>query len=80
MSNQEDHVHNIIDELSDPALMSNYFTRTRRDKRFDGIVRQAMSCGQPVGQLYIDRMAGRYSDRLLALRGETIARSKLRLT
>jgi len=79
MSNQEDHVHNIIDELSDPARMSKYFTRTRRDKRFDAIVRRAMSCGQPALHVGIDRIASRYSGRLMALRGETIARTKSRL-
>jgi len=63
-------------ELADPSTASHYFTRTRRDKRFDGIVRRAIADGKPVGQADIDRMAARYSDRLLALRGETIARTE----
>jgi len=63
-------------ELADPSTASHYFTRTRRDKRFDGIVRRAIADGRPVAQVDIDRMAGRYSDRLLALRGETIARTE----
>jgi hypothetical protein len=63
-------------ELADPERMANYFTRTRRDKRFDGIVRRAMADGKPVAQADIDRMAARYSDRLLALRAETIARTE----
>lgn len=75
-STQAGYVQNMRGELSDPASMANYFTRTRRDKRFDGIVRRAMADGKPVGQADIDRMAARYSDRLLALRGETIARTE----
>ena len=63
-------------ELADPSTASHYFTRTRRDKRFDGIVRRAIAGGRPVAQVDIDRMAARYSDRLLALRGETIARTE----
>jgi len=75
-SKQAGYVQSMRGELSDPASMSNYFTRTRRDKRFDGIVRRAMADGKSVGQADIDRIAGRYSDRLLALRGETIARTE----
>jgi hypothetical protein len=60
-------------ELSDPALMRNYFTRQRRDARFDKIVRKAMEDGKPVSQVDIDRITARYSDRLLQLRGQTIA-------
>jgi hypothetical protein len=63
-------------ELADPSTASHYFTRTLRDKRFDGIVRRAIADGRPVAQVDIDRMAARYSDRLLALRGETIARTE----
>jgi len=75
-SKQAGYVQSMRGELSDPASMANYFTRTRRDKRFDGIVRRAMADGKSVGQADIDRIAGRYSDRLLALRGETIARTE----
>ena len=75
-STQAEYVQNMRGELTDPDRMANYFTRTRRDKRFDGIVRRAIADGKPVGQADIDRMAARYSDRLLALRGETIARTE----
>jgi hypothetical protein len=60
-------------ELSDPALMRNYFTRQRRDARFDKIVRKALEDGKPVSAVDIDRITTRYSDRLLQLRGQTIA-------
>jgi hypothetical protein len=75
-STQAGYVQNMRGELTNPDRMANYFTRTRRDKRFDGIVRRAIADGKPVGQADIDRMAARYSDRLLALRGETIARTE----
>jgi hypothetical protein len=75
-SGQAGYVQNMRGELADPVGMGNYFSRTRRDKRFDGIVRRAIADGKPVAQADIDRMAGRYSDRLLALRGETIARTE----
>ena len=63
-------------ELSDPESMANYLTRTRRDKRFDATVRKAIRDGKPLARQDVERIAGRYADRLLALRGETIARSE----
>lgn len=60
----------------DPARMAEYFSRARRDKRLDGIVRRAIAAGQPVSEADIERIVGRYSDRLLALRGEMIARTE----
>ena len=75
-SGQAGYVQNMRGELTDPDRMANYFTRTRRDKRFDGIVRRAIADGKPVGQADIDRMAARYSDKLLRQRGETIARTE----
>ncbi|MCI2243786.1 hypothetical protein L3067_04085 [Xanthomonas sp. PPL568] len=60
----------------DPAQMAAYFDRARRDKRLDGIVKRAIAAGKPVAQVDIDKIAGRYADRLLALRGEMIARTE----
>lgn len=60
----------------DPKQMAAYFARNRRDKRLDGIVKRAITAGKPVSQADIDKIAGRYSDRLLALRGEMIARTE----
>ena len=48
----------------------------RRDRRLDGVIRRAIEAGKPVSGADIDRLAGRYKDRLLALRGETIARTE----
>ena len=56
----------------DPA----YFQRKRRDARFDPLVRRAIRDGKPLSQADIDRIAGRYKDRLLKLRGDTIARTE----
>lgn len=70
------YVQNLRRELADPDLMANYFSRTRRDKRFDAAIRRAISEGRPVAQANIERIAGRYADRLLVTRGERIARTE----
>jgi hypothetical protein len=71
-------VQNLRAELAsgNPKQMAKYFTRERRDKRLDGIVKRAIAAGKPVSQAEIDKIAGRYADRLLALRGEMIARTE----
>ena len=58
------------------ALDANYFTRKLRDKRFDPLVRKAIRDGKPLAQADIDRIASRYSDRMLKHRAETIARTE----
>lgn len=57
-------------------LDASYFSRERRDKRFDAAVRKAIQSGKPLTQTEIDKITGRYSDRLLQLRGEMIARTE----
>lgn len=77
-SEQAQYVANARAQLlsGDPRTMAEYFTRTRRDARLDGIVRRAIQSGQPVSAADVDRITGRYADRLLQLRGETIARTE----
>jgi hypothetical protein len=57
-------------------LDGNYFTRKLRDRRFDGIVRKAIAAGKPLSQNDLDRITGRYSDRMLKHRADTIARTE----
>lgn len=75
-SQQAGYVQSVRGELADPERMARYFNRTRRDKRFDSAVRRAMNEGRALSQADIDRIAGRYSERLLKLRAETIARTE----
>jgi len=58
------------------SLDSNYFTRTRRDKRFDGTVRKAIAKETPLDAATVNKLSGRYSDSLLKLRGDTIGRTE----
>jgi hypothetical protein len=59
------------------ALDPAYLERKQRDGRFDSVVRNAIASGKPLTQEQIDALIGRYSDRLLQLRGETIARTEM---
>lgn len=54
----------------------SYFRRERRDRRFDSLVRRAQREERALTQAEIQRLTGRYSDRLLALRGEAISRTE----
>lgn len=73
---QKEAVSRAREELSDPALMNRYFGRTLRDRRYDAVVRAAMAEGRPLTQKEMDNILGRYSDRLLRLRGETVGRTE----
>lgn len=75
---QEQFSRNYMSELlsGDPARMRNALDRARRDKRFDRTVLKAIREGRPVDAETASRMVARYHDRLLMLRGETIARTE----
>lgn len=60
----------------DPKRMERYFTRGRRDKKFDSIVRKAIKEGKPVDAASVTRLTSRYADRLLAKRGQDVGRTE----
>ncbi|MCE7028472.1 phage minor head protein [Jiella avicenniae] len=72
---QAQYVQNARDELQsgDPKRLRNYLTRGQRDKRFDRAIEKAIREGKPLPQDLVSKIAGRYSDGLLKLRGDTIA-------
>lgn len=55
---------------------ANYFTRTRRDKRFDSAIQKYFDAGKPVPKDLTERAVNQYADRLLATRAENIARTE----
>jgi hypothetical protein len=57
-------------------LDAGYFTRARRDKSFDRLVRKAIAEGKPLAKADIDRITQRYSAKLLKYRAEVIARTE----
>lgn len=57
-------------------LDAGYFSRGRRDKRYDRLVMRAIRDGKPLAEADIRQITQRYRDRLLNLRGETIARTE----
>lgn len=52
------------------------FTRALRDRRFDQTIRRAIETGQALSPTQVNRMVGRYQERQLRLRAETIARTE----
>lgn len=77
-SAQERYVANARGELlsGNVSDLKNYLTRERRDRRFDGHVLKAIESGEGIDSDTVSRMITRYSDSLLELRGETIARTE----
>ncbi len=75
-SQEAGYVRNLRAALADPATASDYFHRKARDRRFDPLVRRSIKTGKRLSQADINRVTGRYSDRLLKVRGDRIARTE----
>lgn len=71
---QAGYVENARGELA--SLSNAYFQRGLRDKRYDGMVANAIKAGEPLSKTQTDTILGRYTDRLLEFRGEAIARTE----
>ncbi len=59
-----------------PDEMRKYLQRKRRDRRFDGIVNRAIKAGTPVAQADVDKIAGRYADRLMKTYAEMLSKAE----
>ena len=75
---QVEYVESARSELTsaDPATLRRYLGRDLRDKRFDSVVRRAIKDGKPLPQDTVTRIVGRYNDRMLKFRADTIARTE----
>lgn len=60
----------------DPERLRHYLGLGRRDRRFDRTVMKALREERALDAGTVDRIIGRYSDRLLELRGEMLARTE----
>lgn len=69
-------VEGMLRRLRSGEDMEYIFTLQRRDKRFDSMIRKAINGDIKLIDEQINRITGRYSDRLLKLRGDTIARTE----
>ena len=78
---QAQYVASARDQLlsGDAEQLKKYLSRTLRDRRFDGIVKRAIEAGKPVAKADADRIAGRYSARLLKARAMTIAKANAQM-
>jgi hypothetical protein len=64
------------EELADPTKLTSYLQRTRRDRRFDKLVKRYRADGKGLPVSKIIQIRERYSDRLLQLRAQTVARTE----
>lgn len=77
-SQQAAYAQNAMVELTsgDPAQLRNYLDRKLRDKRFDGLVYKSIQDGKPISGEKAGQMVGHYRNKLLRMRGETVARTE----
>jgi hypothetical protein len=60
----------------EPDQLQRYLERGRRDKRFDRTILASIRNGKPIPRETVDRIVGRYADRLLELRGSMLAQNE----
>lgn len=77
-SQQAAYVRSMRERLlsGDPEEMRKVLEMSRRDKRFDRSILKAIREGRALTVADVDKVAARYADGLLQLRGETIARTE----
>jgi hypothetical protein len=66
---------NMADDL-ETLNWTRYKNRKLRDRRFDKLVKRSMDAGKPLSQVKRDQIVGRYKDRMLKHRGDTIGRTE----
>ena len=78
-SNHADAVARAFDGLvsGDPALMRDYLSKGLRNRTFDREVMRAIQEGKAISPNRAREITGKYADRLLRHRGESIARTEL---
>jgi hypothetical protein len=76
---QAEYVQNATRQLNsgDERQLTKYLTRKSRDKRFDGIVRRSIKSGEPLAKADITNITDKYRNKVLLMRGNTIARTEL---
>lgn len=60
----------------DPKQLRGFLKRAKRDRRFDRTILRAIESGRPLNREQIEKIIGRYSDRLLQFRAESISRTE----
>ena len=59
----------------DKTMLRQYLQRSRRDRRFDPTVRASIQSGTPLNEETVNKIAGRYADRLLATQADLVAQT-----
>lgn len=74
-SHQQSYVARAREQL-ETGDFAGYFSRKRRDKRYDRLIHKAVKEDRKLTSSEVDKLVSRYSDRLVTLRGETIGRTE----